>query len=463
MPPFSRQILFGALITFLALFAEANAQNSTEKGTPAESKPGQSTVSSYTRDKIETVNLANGNFSMSIPLAIVGGRGSAAYTIALSYNSKVWSAQLDRQAVNSGGGPPAPPPMGTPIKHYSAMYEKPTIDEPGLSKLGGGWSIRVAPGIKALTFGFDPVLVTSCNNLTDDIPDCGFKYALTKMWLTLPDGSQVELRDTLTQGAPARTTVITDGYHALVDRDRGRVWRSVDGSNVIFVRDTNDTANATGEPFFPSGWVFLPNGSRMRMDAGAASRIIDRNGNFLNISGYTYTDQLGRQTVLLVSGTSVVLTVKGYMGVPDRSISIDIGTIGDLDNLRSEFRTLPRPFTTGDAFHDIQNTYFEHMIQEPHTDLFTESDGSIAYGSVAGMDVGEKTAVTKLNLLDGRSLRFRYNQYGEVAEIVYPGGGVSRIDYSGGITSACEVSAPIHDTLNRRVSPTADTYRRKQR
>src|SRR6185295_4463589 len=205
--------------------------------------------------------------------------------------------------------------------------EKPTIEEPGLSKLGGGWSIRVAPGIKALTFGFDPVLVTSCNNLTDGIPDCGSKYALTKMWLTLPDGSQVELRDTLTQGAPARTTVIIDGYHALVDRDRGRVWRSVDGSNVIFVRDTNDTANATGEPFFPSGWVFLPDGSRMRMDAGAASRIIDRNGNFLNITGNTYTDQLGRQTVLSVSGTSAVLTVMGYMGTPNRSISIDIGAI----------------------------------------------------------------------------------------------------------------------------------------
>ncbi len=100
MSPFCRRVLFGIVITLFALATSAIAQNSNAMGTPAESKPGQSTASTYARDKIETVNLANGNFSLSIPLATVGGRGSASYTIALSYNSKVWSTQLDREMVD---------------------------------------------------------------------------------------------------------------------------------------------------------------------------------------------------------------------------------------------------------------------------------------------------------------------------------------------------------------------------
>jgi hypothetical protein len=111
MSLFCRRILSGIVITLFALASHADAQNSNDKGTPAESKPGQSTVSTYARDKVETVNLANGNFSLSIPLAMVGGRGSVAYTIALSYNSKVWSAQLDTQAVATSN-PPAPPAGG---------------------------------------------------------------------------------------------------------------------------------------------------------------------------------------------------------------------------------------------------------------------------------------------------------------------------------------------------------------
>ncbi len=144
----------------------------------------------------------------------------------------------------------------------------------------------------------------------------------------------------------------------------------------------------------------------------------------------------------------MIVTAKGYMGAPDRSISVETGTLGE--NLRADFSALPRPFTTGDALHDQFGNYFEHTIEGAHTDLFGESEGIIAYGSAAGEDVGARTAVTALHLPDGRAFRFRYNQYGEVAEIVYPGGGLSQIDYYGDGTSICEGSAPMNGTLNRR-------------
>jgi hypothetical protein len=210
------------IICATAVSPAALAQNSNDRGTPVDSKKGQSTPSTYARDKIETVNLANGNLSLSIPLATVGGRGSASFTITLSYNSKVWSTQSDGNGMFTTGGA-----MGTFRNIYSAMYDRqrPEDYEPYMRKLGGGWSLLTSPGIKLSTFGIDP-LKSGCNVTTDDQPDCGFKYALSKMWVTLPDGSQVELRDVATQGAPSPTTHIAGGYHFLKDRNWKRGGRA---------------------------------------------------------------------------------------------------------------------------------------------------------------------------------------------------------------------------------------------
>jgi RHS repeat-associated protein len=431
------------LIVVMLAAVRTSAQHSGNMGTPAESKPGQSAASTYARDKIETVNLANGNLSVSIPLVNIGGRGSASYTIALSYNSKVWSARQDRDEVGAGEA------LG-PGTHNSAMYEKELNDfEAGVAKLGGGWTIRLNPGIKGKVIGVDRVpAAPNCPRDDSNNYDCGFKYALTKMWLTLPDGSQVELRDQLSNGAPAKTTHLIGQYHQLIDRERGRLWRSTDGSNVIFIRDLNDSNVESGEFFFPSGWVFLPDGTRMRMVGGAGTKIIDRNGNFITL-GPPYVDQLGRETFVETDGNTITIRVKGY-GVPDRLLTINRDLLGA--NLRANFSSLPRPFTTGDfGGYDALGNRIEHQIQEPHTDLFNESEGK-AYGAPGGDDVGERLAVTQLNLPDGRFFRFRYNQYGEVAEIVYPGGGVSQIDYNGSGSGMCGGSSPMEATLNRRVS-----------
>src|SRR5882724_8974101 len=71
----------------------AFGQNAFDTGTPAESKGGTSLLSSFAQDKIETVNLANGNLSVHIPLVTIGGRGGASYTVALAYNSKLWTGE----------------------------------------------------------------------------------------------------------------------------------------------------------------------------------------------------------------------------------------------------------------------------------------------------------------------------------------------------------------------------------
>ena len=122
---------FSLLTVVLLASINSSAQNSTDIGTPAESKTGQSAAATYSRDKIETVNVTNGNLSLHIPLFTVGGRGSAAYTIALSYNSKVWSAHHETEDASSVNN-------YQPADHWSATYDDITMREPNVIALGSG-------------------------------------------------------------------------------------------------------------------------------------------------------------------------------------------------------------------------------------------------------------------------------------------------------------------------------------
>src|SRR5437870_7765807 len=182
------QFVSRLLIISAGCFSLAVAQDSAHRGTPADSKTGQAGVSTYARDKIESVNLANRNFSLAIPLATVGGRGSASYTITLAYNSKIWTKRRDGNGITTQGGA-----QGNYHDVLTSVYDAPDGNafEPGLAKLGGGWTILLAPGIKARTNGIDPI-TSGCNYFNEDEGriDCGSRYVLTKMWVRLPDSSE---------------------------------------------------------------------------------------------------------------------------------------------------------------------------------------------------------------------------------------------------------------------------------
>lgn len=437
-----------ALLCLLALMPlRVLAQNSYDMGAPAASKAGQSTASTYAMDKIETVNLANQNLSLRIPLVTMGGRGSASYTLTLSYNSKLWSAQHDQEpGYTDAYGVYVPP-----LSHHSATFDDAVMTEPNVAALGSGWTILQGPAIKVSTVQIDPISSAQCPNYGYIVPNCGYQYVLTRLWLVLPDGSQVELRDNLTDGAPALTP------QGALDRDRGRVWHSTDGSGITYITDANN--GAVNKQF--AGWLFLADGTRLRFadieygGGGRCTAIIDRNGNFVTIDygvanpyAMTYTDQLGRQVIMATSSSGLTITVKGYNGVADRVVTIDTAAIGALTNgvptnLRADFRSLQRPFYSGDYLRTQQGD-FPHTDTNAHTDLFEGSENPEA--------IDDAGAVTTLHLLDGRSFQFRYNQYGELAEIIYPGGGISQIDYSGFNSSFCEGgSAPFRNTLERRV------------
>jgi YD repeat-containing protein len=427
-----------------AASAQSTSNNAYDLGTPAEQRSGVSSLSTYHEDKVETVNLANGNLTVHIPLVTVGGRGSAAYTVALNYNSKLWAGDHQTEDLTGPFGPPD-------IRHhYAALADDGLMGRPNLLVIGAGWSICKAPAIRVRRIGIDPT------NLKP--PSNEFIYALTKVWLTLPDGSEVELRDSQWEGEPL---VIPSSAGGIFDGNRGRVWHSTDGSAITYITDAANGA-VLGQL---SGVVFLADGTRLIMTGalGGSARctsIIDRNGNEVNIQydtpqtgDVTYTDQLNRQVVLHElqdSSFNVVgatVTIKGYGTVADRVFTVDVGSVED--NLRSDFANIQKPIINGDINFD---TGGGHVIQQPHTDLFllNGGPGSDFFNGIVYMS--EVPAVTTLHLLDGRTFKFQYDPFGELAQVTYPAGGVSKIEYAAFGSSLCEGGNALNGFLNRGVT-----------
>jgi len=419
-------------LTLMIANSFALAQNPYDTGTPVEARGGASWFSAYAPDKLENVNLANGNFMVNIPLATVGARGSVSYTVTLSHHGKLWTSRHNPEVITDPFG------GSTIIHHFQPDYGDGVETLPNEITLGGGWFILKAPAIKTKTFGIDA-------RRTHPSPGW-YYYVLTKLWLVLPDGSEIELRDEATRGAPAPGPTPDPVNYPLTDRDRGRVWKSVDGSAITYIKDTSTLF---------SGWVFMPDGTRFRINSGArCDKIIDRNGNYINIAydtpttgAVTYTDQLGRQVILQGGTAGATVTVKGYNGLADRVYTVETDRIGALDgsgnpiNMRSDYWSVQRPIIAGDYL----QTYYgaiEHTYTGPHTDLF--------YHGEYGIVIDDIVTPTKLIMPDGRFFTFRYDKYALLAEIVYPGGGMTQIDYTGGPSDVCEIlNSPFAADVNR--------------
>lgn len=239
--------------------------------------------------------------------------------------------------------------------------------------LGSGWSILKAPALKVTTVYIDP------QNITCNPAGQMYKYLLTKVWLVLPDGSEVQLRDDLTDGAPL---AVPTNCPLQIDGNRGRVWHSTDGSALTYITDAdNGVVN-----FQLNGWVFTADGARFKIGGGSAGRcnkIIDRNGNVLDItyddalSAVTYKDQLGREVIVQGGTNGATVTIKGY-GLADRTYNITTGQIGALVggnpvNLRSEYWSWQPPFLSGDY------SFGQHAFgsANSHTDLFLNQQSAV--------------------------------------------------------------------------------------
>ena len=430
-------LVFCLLLLWLVPATEAQ-QSQYDRGTPPQHAAGVSQFGSYAWADLGTVNLSNGALNIQFPLGSVGGRGLS-LPLTLNYSSKVWSGRIDTEYTLPDPPPDVPVEPDPPVA-YAVFAEG--DDNVNLTQhIAPGWTIGFAPLLKVRGI---PIQVIPNQPNTPNI--CGSTYGLVRLTLILPDKGEIELRDDLTNGAPLAAQLDSVGCYNM-DGYRGRRWHATDGSGTIFISDVDNGVSrgdlngvlitADGTRYRFSGGSYFQDLKRMLGD-GVATSITDRHGNQILINGATYTDPLGRisriqQNVPDPDNPSVTLpflvTFPGYGGA-SRYIKIKTGVMNQ--NYRSGINPV-LPVINGDW--DPHSMGYDW----PGTSLFQKSYGLYAY------QIDNLMVVTEVVLPNGRSLHFKYNEFGEVAEVQYPTGGKAQYDY-GKRTSLPSGNSPLWET-----------------
>jgi RHS repeat-associated protein len=417
------RIVFLLLMVLICSRVILSQQGQYDRGTPPQHVAGVSELGSYTSADLGTVNLSNGALNLKLPLGNVGGRGFW-LPLTLNWSSKIWSGRTDTETDQTGQ---------TKTVAFAEFADGDQLMEI-FSRVGYGWTVGVAPTLT--------VRIVRINQITSG-PNVGcYTHTVPKLTLMLPDKGEIEFRDDAYDGAPLSSDC--SGY---VAASRGTRWHATDGSGLIFINDANNgVAN-----FNMSGVVISADGMRYHFTGSLCDSITDRNGNKMTLAysnGVTITDQLGRTTRIQQDVAdpqnpgvmlAVLVTLPGFNG-QSRYYKIKSGIMNQ--HYRSDINpTLP--VITGD-YDPLSYGYGWGSA----TRLFAHSYGLYAE------QIDNRDVITELVLPDTRSLSFKYNQYGEVAEVQLPTGGKIWYDYANdntlpaGNSPAWETAADLHTQVS---------------
>ena len=412
-----RSCLNTLLFTFLLMisissFSHGQEQSQYDKGTPPQHAAGVSLLGSYSSTDLGSVNLSNGALNFKIPLTTIGGRGFS-IPLTLNYSSKVWSASSDTDVDREN-------------QLFSAVYaDYANIDNfvDIFERIGPGWTIGAAPMIFNRIVRINQLPPQTPPTPGNPNPAC-YTFTVPKLTVMLPDKGEIEFRDDLYDGKP-----LSSDCGGLVSVSRGRRWHATDGSGTIYISDID---NAGAERFGDlSGVVITADGTRYRFSGSRCTSITDRNGNRIDIeyssqgTKVEFKDQLGRITKIeqFVADPdnpnitlAVLVTIPGYSGNRYIKIKRDVMSA----NYRSDI-TPPSQVCTG-LYDPLSKGYSSWCGSSP-TILFSHSYGAFV------QRIDNQQVLTEVILPDQRSLRFKYNTYGEVAEAQLPTGGKLWYDY----------------------------------
>src|SRR5215467_12264249 len=436
--------LVAAIILLGGGTASAQDFSSTQfdHGVPPEHVAGVSQIGSYISDEIGTINLSNGSLNFKIPMGAVGGRGFW-LPITLNYNNKLWTAGTGTAFILDA---PAP---GKHVPAVFANYDDPARTADIYDRIAAGWTIGATPILAVRGVGISPVHNPSTG---------GTNYpggVLVKLTLTLPDKGTVEFRDDQTDGAPQ--SPVADRFTGSLDQDqsRGSTWHATDGSGMIFINDLTNggiiNGDLTGTLITADGLRYVfQNGSNFAQvpsvqlnNIARCTSITDRNGNMIAI-GYhafnvprptrtiTFTDQLGRQTVItettnLSAGASALtVTLPAYNGQTS-TYTVMLDWMGNRFLPGSHY-ALP---------------IFNGLLDPENGDQNTGSGTALFPNSFSGgyTEIDNTLVVSELILPDNRALNFYYNEHGEVGQVTLPTGGVIKYQYAS-IVPTPQVSGP---------------------
>lgn len=355
----SRLFAFSTLATITAWAQTGGIGNPGEApGTPAQS---------YALSGIDHVNYLNGNLDVSIPVLAIGGRGGASSAVSVPIE-RHWTADNSDGVYSPGTNNW---PTLAPAYALGDLYLSPYSANPYGCYLGGGsWA------------GFGP-------------------FTTNIVW-TNGNGTQTILYDTLyngeKKGADLQSCAQVPGYPYT---NRGRTFRSMDGTDLTFVADADVYDGGAGG--FISGRLITRDGLQTRFGPANTypTMIEDRNGNQVQYSWtgtadggiFTATDPVGRHDTInytenLITLSHDMLTYNGYSGAP-RTVTVN-------------YDLLQNVLASGES------------LQTYHC-LFPELSGSNSTNF-------NPYVVSSIQLADGTYYYMRYNAYGELAKLTLPTG-----------------------------------------
>lgn len=227
-----------------------NAQTSATDGTTPASLASGAAPGAQGLSDFERINIFNGNLAANFSILNVGGRGRAGYAITLSIEQRWRSVNGSFDPFHDGN-----------LIYYSAAE--------------ANWWTGLKPG-------YSPGVVQARTVSSEPWPCDPHVYsgtfyasALTRLTFTSPDGSDHELVDSQTNGAPH-----VFGVCGFTTYSRGTVFVSNDGSGTTFIADQaivedNTTFGIGGV----TGVLIFSDGTRYRVEGGLVKSIRDRNGN----------------------------------------------------------------------------------------------------------------------------------------------------------------------------------------
>jgi RHS repeat-associated protein len=365
----------------------------------------------------DEINLYNGRVSLNIPLGTIGGRGSASYEPTITISRTFVIRRVNDWMMGSGQW--SPPTLQLISERYQDSYDYSNF-QPHL--------------FPAVLFG---------RKLRDRNPGFGGSTgcsALTKLYLRLP-GMEIELRDLRTGGEP--------DYQA-APLNRLRDWHSVDGNAVLF-RSDSDIVDETcadtgwlamngGNVIYPTGYLMMKDGTRYRFVNGMPIWMRDRNGNTLVFgSTGTITDSLNRQYELdgSYSYPSGGFTYTGIDGTT-RTVTVIDAPLAEA--LRADF-------VAGGV----------KLEQE----LFP----SIASRLRGANQPFNPRVIKTIRLPNNLEYHFFYNQYGELARVEMPTGGIIEYDYDapyGGLLGPSDVPQVYRVISAKRIYTSSGNLQTRQ-
>lgn len=370
MFPLVRAILC-ALVLPLAGAATAHAQSDYASIPPALA-PGSPT-GSYRLSDIDTVNLFNGSVNVHLPLTGISGRGGARDVAALSWTSPArWQIVKGYDAYGGAVYGPQVDPMS---------------DSTGRLRLGN-WTAYFKKSVD---------VVLPCGPNYEGIYYA--QYTLVRLHVVEPDGTDHELRDTVTGGQP-----FTNPGCTYQGQSRGREFVSADGSGItVLFDDVIRDGVQIDQPEVTGGgagvWLLLPDGRKLRSTANSLT-MRDHNGNMM-----TWEDHVGE------------------LSYPGMTI-------------------LPGSFSAVKDSLDRRVTPVYYASVSECVARGGDPQGICSYVSYRGFGGVERRIYIGTNsayltshvfLPDGLAYRFYYNQYDDLTRIDLPTGGSIEYEYGSGL------------------------------